>query len=68
VSLGYWLDKRGRHGAAGWREVTCRRKTAAARSASWSLVETLGEAEAPGAGRSLDPRRGHGIRGGAVGD
>jgi hypothetical protein len=32
--------KSGCHRAAGWLEVTCRRKTSAARSASWSLVET----------------------------
>ena len=34
------LGKSGRHSVAGWQEVTCRRKTLAARSASWSLVET----------------------------
>jgi hypothetical protein len=33
------LGKSGHHSVAGWREVTCRRKTSAARSASWSLVE-----------------------------
>ena len=37
------LGKSGRHSVAGWREVTCRRKTSAARSASWSLVETWKE-------------------------
>jgi hypothetical protein len=34
------LGKSGRHSVAGRREVTCRRKTSAARLASWSLVET----------------------------
>ncbi len=34
------LGKCGHHSVAVWLEVTCRRKTSAARSASWSLVQT----------------------------
>ena len=59
------LGKSGRHGAARWRELTCCRRTSAARSASCSLVESGRRAEASGAGRSY-PRSGQGVRGSFV--
>jgi hypothetical protein len=60
--------KSGCHGAAGWLEVTCRRKTSAVRPASWSLVEKWKESRRrPARADPLIRAAAHGVRGGTVG-